>query len=92
MNLVRLASVNLVTPFIICLTLPPLSFLEHLVGSLDTIGKLADNCTGLSRASLSSNASGSGIGSLLLEWLFVDYGMNSKLGFTVYPRSLSGCP
>merc|ERR1711974_466316 len=38
---------------------------------LDRIRKLADNCTGL--------------GSLLLERLSVDYGKKSKLGFTVYP-------
>ena len=28
---------------------------------------------------------GSGLGSLLLERLSVDYGKKSKLGFTVYP-------
>jgi hypothetical protein len=34
-------------------------------------------------------ATGSGIGSLLLKGLFVDYGMKSKLGITVYPHSMS---
>ncbi|XP_024199835.1 tubulin alpha chain-like [Rosa chinensis] len=55
---------------------------------LDQIRKLADNCTGL-QGSLVFNAIGggigSGLGSLLLERLFVDYGKKSKLGFTVYP-------
>ncbi|KAJ4868131.1 Tubulin alpha-6 chain [Raphanus sativus] len=55
---------------------------------LDRIRKLADNCTGL-QGFLVFNAvgggTGSGLGSLLLERLSVDYGKNSKLGFTVYP-------
>ncbi|CAN6850029.1 unnamed protein product [Brassica oleracea var. botrytis] len=50
--------------------------------------KLADNCTGL-QGFLVFNAvgggTGSGLGSLLLERLSVDYGKKSKLGFTVYP-------
>ncbi|CAN7125475.1 unnamed protein product [Brassica rapa subsp. narinosa] len=50
--------------------------------------KLADNCTGL-QGFLVFNAvgggTGSGVGSLLLERLSVDYGKKSKLGFTVYP-------
>ena len=55
---------------------------------LDRIRKLADNCTGL-QGFLVFNAvgggTGSGLGSLLLERLSVDYGKKSKLGFTVYP-------
>ncbi|XP_048420250.1 tubulin alpha-2 chain-like [Pyrus x bretschneideri] len=55
---------------------------------LDCIRKLADNCTGL-QGFLVFNAvgggTGSGLGSLLLERLSVDYGKKSKLGFTVYP-------
>ncbi|VAH09628.1 unnamed protein product [Triticum turgidum subsp. durum] len=50
--------------------------------------KLSDNCTGL-QGFLVFNAvgggTGSGLGSLLLERLSVDYGKKSKLGFTVYP-------
>merc|ERR1711971_1082288 len=55
---------------------------------LDRIRRLADNCTGL-QGFLFFNAvgggTGSGLGSLLLERLSVDYGRKSKLGFTVYP-------
>jgi tubulin alpha len=55
---------------------------------LDRIRKLADNCTGL-QGFLVFNAvgggTGSGLGSLLLERLSVEYGKKSKLGFTVYP-------
>jgi tubulin alpha len=52
------------------------------------VRKLADNCTGL-QGFLVFNAvgggTGSGLGSLLLERLSVDYGKKSKLGFTIYP-------
>ncbi|TYH38201.1 hypothetical protein ES332_D12G094600v1 [Gossypium tomentosum] len=55
---------------------------------LDRIRKLADNRTGL-QGFLVFNAvgggTGSGLGSLLLERLSVDYGKKSKLGFTMYP-------
>ncbi|CAH8261083.1 unnamed protein product [Arabidopsis lyrata] len=55
---------------------------------LDRIRKLTDNCTGL-QGFLVFNAVGggtrSGLGSLLLERLSVDYGKKSKLGFTMYP-------
>lgn len=55
---------------------------------LDRIRKLSDNCTGL-QGFLVFNAvgggTGSGLGSLLLERLSVDYGKKSKLGFTIYP-------
>lgn len=55
---------------------------------LDRIRKLADNCTGLQGFLVFSavgGGTGSGLGSLLLERLSVDYGKKSKLGFTVYP-------
>ncbi|KAH0699081.1 hypothetical protein KY284_013296 [Solanum tuberosum] len=55
---------------------------------LDYIRKLVDNCNGL-QGFLVFNAvgggTGSGLGSLLLERLSVDYGKKSKLGFTIYP-------
>lgn len=55
---------------------------------LDRVRKLADNCTGL-QGFLVFNAvgggTGSGLGSLLLERLSVEYGKKSKLGFTIYP-------
>uniref|UniRef100_A0A804M6K3 Tubulin/FtsZ GTPase domain-containing protein n=1 Tax=Zea mays TaxID=4577 RepID=A0A804M6K3_MAIZE len=55
---------------------------------LDCVRKLADNCTGL-QGFLVFNAvgggTGSGLGSLLLERLSVDYGKKSKFGFTIYP-------
>merc|ERR1711965_521348 len=54
---------------------------------LDRIRKLADQCTGL-QGFLVFNAvgggTGSGLGSLLLERLSVDYGKKSKLSFTVW--------
>merc|ERR1711970_1181608 len=56
--------------------------------ALDRLRKLADQCTGL-QGFLVFNAvgggTGSGLGSLLLERLSVDYGKKSKLGFTIYP-------
>ncbi|KAA3472198.1 tubulin alpha-3 chain-like [Gossypium australe] len=55
---------------------------------LDRVRKLADNCTGL-QGFLMFNAvgggTGSGLGSLLLERLSVEYGKKPKLGFTIYP-------
>ncbi|MBA0810750.1 hypothetical protein Gohar_002710 [Gossypium harknessii] len=65
---------------------------------LDRVRKLADNCTGL-QGFMVFNAvgggTGSGLGSLLLERLSVDYGKKSKLGFTIYPSpqvlSCFGC-
>ncbi|CDF33490.1 alpha-tubulin [Chondrus crispus] len=59
--------------------------------ALDRIRKLADNCTGLQGFLVFSSVgggTGSGLGSLLLERLSVDYGKKSKLGFTVYPSPL----
>ncbi|MFS7942409.1 Tubulin alpha chain [Helianthus anomalus] len=53
---------------------------------LERICKLADNCTGLQGFLVFNTVgggTGSGLGSLLLERLSVDYGKKSKLGFTV---------
>jgi len=55
---------------------------------LDRIRKLADNCTGLQGFigfHSVGGGTGSGLGSLLLERLSVDYGKKSKLTFTIYP-------
>jgi tubulin alpha len=56
--------------------------------ALDRLRKLADQCTGL-QGFMVFNAvgggTGSGLGSLLLERLSVDYGKKSKLGFCAYP-------
>jgi len=55
---------------------------------LDRIRKLADQCTGLQGFLVFQavgGGTGSGLGSLLLERLSVDYGKKSKLGFTIYP-------
>lgn len=60
---------------------------------LDRIRKLADNCTGLQGFLVFhavGGGTGSGLGSLLLERLSVDYGKKSKLGFTVYPSPQVG--
>merc|ERR1711898_49429 len=49
---------------------------------LDRIRKLADNCTGLQGFMIfhsTGGGTGSGLGSLLLERLSVDYGRKSKL-------------
>jgi tubulin alpha len=61
--------------------------------ALDRIRKLADNCTGLQGFLVFNSVgggTGSGLGSLLLERLSVDYGKKSKLGFTVYPSPQAG--
>merc|ERR1712225_55560 len=55
---------------------------------LDLLRKLADQCTGLQGFMVFNTVgggTGSGLGSLLLERLSVDYGKKSKLGFCVYP-------
>jgi len=55
---------------------------------LDRVRKLADNCSGLQGFLFFNSVgggTGSGLGSLLLERLSVDYGKKCKLGFTVYP-------
>jgi tubulin alpha len=59
--------------------------------SLDRIRKLTDQCNGLQGFLFFNSVgggTGSGLGSLLLERLSVDYGKKSKLGFTVYPSPL----
>ncbi|CAK0812995.1 unnamed protein product [Prorocentrum cordatum] len=48
---------------------------------LDRIRKLADNCTGLQGFMI---CTGSGLGCLMLERLFVDYGKKTKVSFTVW--------
>uniref|UniRef100_A0A0A9XR23 Tubulin alpha chain n=1 Tax=Lygus hesperus TaxID=30085 RepID=A0A0A9XR23_LYGHE len=56
--------------------------------ALDRIRKLADNCNGLQGFLVfhsTGGGTGSGLGSLLLERLSIDYGKKSKLGFTVFP-------
>jgi len=56
--------------------------------ALDRIRKMADSCSGLQGFLVFHSiggGTGSGLGSLLLERLSVDYGKKSKLGFTVYP-------
>jgi len=58
---------------------------------LDKIRKLADQCKGLQGFILFHSVgggTGSGLGSLLLERLSVDYGKKSKLAFTIYPSPL----
>jgi len=55
---------------------------------LDRIRKLADNCSGLQGFLVYNSVgggTGSGLGSLLLERLSVDYGKKPKLAFTLYP-------
>ncbi|MQM05508.1 hypothetical protein Taro_038319, partial [Colocasia esculenta] len=76
-------------PRAIFVDLEPTVIDEEIVDlCLDRVRKLADNCTGL-QGFLVFNAvgggTGSGLGSLLLERLSVDYGKKSKLGFTIYP-------
>jgi len=56
--------------------------------ALDRIRRLAEACKGLQGFLIFhavGGGTGSGLGSLLLERLSVDYGKKSKLGFTVYP-------
>merc|ERR1711975_205019 len=55
---------------------------------LDRIRKLADNCTGLQgfmAFHATGGGTGSGLGSLLLERLSVDYGRKSKISFAITP-------
>jgi tubulin alpha len=55
---------------------------------LDRIRRLADNCSGLQGFLFFNSVgggTGSGLGTLLLERLSVDYGKKSKVGFTIYP-------
>jgi len=56
--------------------------------ALDRIRRLTDACTGLQGFLVFHSVgggTGSGLGSLLLERLSVEYGKKSKLGFTIYP-------
>jgi len=56
--------------------------------ALDRIRKLADNCTGLQGFMIFhavGGGTGSGLASLLLERLSVDYGKKSKFAFSVLP-------
>jgi len=56
--------------------------------ALDRIRRLTDACTGLQGFLVFHSVgggTGTGLGSLLLERLSVDYGKKSKLGFTIYP-------
>ncbi|MFS8003943.1 putative tubulin [Helianthus anomalus] len=55
---------------------------------LDRVRKLADNYTrlqGFMVFNAVGGGTGSGLGSLLLEHLFVDYGKKPKLGFSIFP-------
>lgn len=61
---------------------------EIVEACLDRIRKLADNCTGLQGFLVFhavGGGTGSGLGSLLLERLSVDYGKKPKLSMTVFP-------
>merc|ERR1712086_456481 len=54
---------------------------------LDRLRKLADNCTGLQGFLIYhavGGGTGSGLGSLMMERLSVDYGKKSKISFTVW--------
>jgi tubulin alpha len=56
--------------------------------ALDRIRKMTDNCSGLQGFMIFKalgGGTGSGLGSLLLERLSVDYGKKSKIGFNIYP-------
>lgn len=55
---------------------------------MDKIRKLADNCTGLQGFMVTNSVgggTGSGLGSLLLERLSVDYGKKTKMDFAIFP-------
>ena len=55
---------------------------------LDTVRRVADNCSGLQGFLVFHSfggGTGSGFGALLMERLSVDYGKKSKLEFCVYP-------
>jgi tubulin alpha len=56
--------------------------------ALDKVRKLADNCTGLQGFMVFNSVgggTGSGLASLLLERLSVDYGKKTKMDFAVFP-------
>lgn len=74
--------------------LRPFEYVMNAVGKeivdlcLDRIRKLADNCTGLQGFLVFhavGGGTGSGLGSLLLERLSVDYGKKSKLSMCIFP-------
>lgn len=59
--------------------------IEH---ALDRIRKLTDNCIGLQGFFIYNSlggGTGSGLGSLLMERLSVDYGKKTKLGLNIFP-------
>ncbi|XP_015771897.1 PREDICTED: tubulin alpha chain-like [Acropora digitifera] len=61
---------------------------EHIDLVLDKTRKLADQCTGLQGFLIFHSfggGTGSGLTSLLMERLSVDYGKKSKLQFAIYP-------
>jgi tubulin alpha len=61
---------------------------EIIENVLEKIRKLSENCTGLQGFLIFNSVgggTGSGLGSLILERLSVEYGKKSKLGFAVYP-------
>ena len=61
---------------------------KNLSINVEVERKLAHNCTGLQGFLVFhavGGGTGSGLGSLLLERLSVDYGKKSKLGFTICP-------
>merc|ERR1712226_1509334 len=61
---------------------------EIIDAAMERIRKVADDCTALQGFAVfmsTGGGTGSGLGSLLLERLSVDYGKKSKLGFVVYP-------
>jgi|UniRef100_A0A7S2UF05 tubulin alpha len=58
--------------------------------AVDRIRKIADNCSGLQGFLIfhaTGGGTGSGLGSLLLERLTVDFGRKTKMTFTVSPSS-----
>lgn len=58
--------------------------------TLDKIRKLADNCENLQGFIIHHSVgggTGSGLGSLLMERMSVDYGKKPKFCFTIYPSS-----
>mmetsp|Transcript_36853 Transcript_36853/g.54133 ORF Transcript_36853/g.54133 Transcript_36853/m.54133 type:complete len:453 (+) Transcript_36853:78-1436(+) len=63
--------------------------------TLDTVRKMADSCSGLQGFLVfysTGGGTGSGLGSLLLERLSIDYGRKTKLGFTITPSpTISSC-
>ncbi len=72
----------------VCVCAHPIVGKEIVDLCLDRIRKLADNCSGLQGFLIFhavGGGTGSGLGSLLLERLSVDYGKKSKLSMTIFP-------